>query len=245
MGVTRAGRGSCRSDRGSRRRAGARAVRGRGRVPRSRRGRRRPPCRGVRSEGGGDPAAGKAAAAQREVQRRRRPLGPLRGEVRLPELGPHPAPVDDLGHGVHVEVAVREGRDARADHLGAGQPGAQHHVPPGEVGLDGPDDVVEPLLGGQVLGESAQRDHGRVRVAVDQPGEGDLAACVDAVGGGHRGPCRGGGHGVDDSAAYDDGRVLLEADPPTVVVHEDGAAADDEIGGPGVPGVSGGPGGLG
>lgn len=163
----------------------------------------------------------------------------------LPELGPHPAPVDDLGHGVHVEVAVREGRDARADHLGAGQPGAQHHVPPGEVGLDGPDDVVEPLLGGQVLGESAQRDHGRVRVAVDQPGEGDLAACVDAVGGGHRGPCRGGGHGVDDSAAYDDGRVLLEADPPTVVVHEDGAAADDEIGGPGVPGVSGGPGGLG
>ncbi|GGX54538.1 hypothetical protein GCM10010358_05750 [Streptomyces minutiscleroticus] len=66
-------------------------------------------------------------------------------------------------------------------------------------------------------------------VAVDQPRQGDLAARVDALGGGEAG--RGGGarHGLDAPAAYDDGGVLGESDVLLRVVHEDGAPGDDEV----------------
>lgn len=126
---------------------------------------------------------------------------------------------------------VGEAGDAAADHLGAGEPRPQLHVPFGEVGLDGPDDVVEPLLGGQVLGDTAQRDHRRVCMAVDQAGHRDLAAPVDALGRGELLDRGGGRHRLDDPVPYDDGGVLLEPDPFLIVVHEDGAAGDDEIGG--------------
>ncbi|CAM5745145.1 hypothetical protein SAFG77S_12474 [Streptomyces afghaniensis] len=124
---------------------------------------------------------------------------------------------------------VGEAGDTGADHLGAGEPRPQLDVFLREVGLHGPDDVVEPLLCRQVLGEAAQRDHRRVRVTVDQTGQGDLAAGVEALGGGQvRGP-GGGRHGLDDPVPYDDRGVLLEPDALLIVVHEDGTCADDEV----------------
>jgi hypothetical protein len=114
-------------------------------------------------------------------------------------------------------------------------PRAPFDVPRGEVALDGPDHVVEPLLGGQVLGDSAQRDHGGVRVAVDQAGQGGLSARVDPLGGGQRHDVGRRGDGLDQSVAYDDRGVVPEGDLLMVVLpfdmHESGASRDDEVGG--------------
>ena len=137
--------------------------------------------RRVRGERGGDPAVGGPAMLEREPQRLLAPFRTLGGEEGLAEVGPDPGLGHDGGDHVHREVVVGEGRDAAADHLGAGEPGAQLDVLLGEVGLDRPDEVVEPLVGRHVLGDAAQGDHRRVGVAVDEPGHGHLPAGVDAL----------------------------------------------------------------
>ncbi|MGV9274265.1 hypothetical protein [Streptomyces griseosporeus] len=67
-------------------------------------------------------------------------------------------------------------------------------------------------------------------VAVDQSGQGDLAAAVDALGGGDPGRLGGRHDGLDGPVADDHGGVLAEADPFLLVVDEDGAPGDEEIG---------------
>ncbi len=156
-------------------------------------------------------------------------MRPLGGEERLAELGPQPALGDHGGDGVHREVVVGEAGHPGPDHLGAGEPRPQLDVPLHEVGLDGPDHVVEPLLDGQVLGDPAQRDHRSVGVAVDQPRHRDLPASVDPL---HRSSVHhlsGIRDALDDAVPYDDRRILPEPGPFLIVVHEDGASGDDEI----------------
>ncbi len=182
----------------------------------------------VRGERGGDPPAGGTAMVEREPQRLLAAVWTLRGEEGLAELGPDPGLGHDGGDHVHREVVVGEGRDAAAEHLGAREPGAQLDVLLGEVRLDRPDVVVEPLVGRHVLGDPAQRDHRRVGVAVDQPGKGHLPAGVDALP--SPAVCRPGGDRLDDAVADDDGRVIQELDRLGLAVHERGAARDDEIG---------------
>ncbi len=186
---------------------------------------------GVRGERGGDAAVRRSTVPQCELQGPLAPLGALGGEVRLPQQRPHPALGDHGGDRVHGEVVVREAGDAAPDHLRAGEPRAQFDVPLAEVGLHGPDDVVEPVLRRQVLGETAQRHHRGVRVTVDQTGQRHLPPAVDPLVG--RQPRDGVGAGDlrHGSVAHDDGRVLDEPDPFLIVVREDGASGDDEPGG--------------
>ena len=70
-------------------------------------------------------------------------------------------------------------------------------------------------------------------MAVDEAGHRDLAVGVDALGVLRGGDVASTGPAVTLSIAaapYDDGGVLDEADLFLIVVHEGGAAGDDEIG---------------
>jgi hypothetical protein len=147
---------------------------------------------------------------QRELQRPLPAFGALRGEGRLAEQHPQAAFGDHPGDGVHGEVVAGEAGDARTDHLGAGEPRPQLDVRRREAGPARPDDVVEPLLGGEVPGEAAQRDHRRVRVTVGQAGQGDLAGGTDALGGGQNRGLGGGRDRLDGAVAHDDRGVPRE-----------------------------------
>lgn len=160
----------------------------------------------------------------------RAPVGPGRRST-PPQQGAHAARGDHLGDRVHGEVVVGEAGDAGPDHLRAGEQRAEGDVPLGEVGLHRPDDVVEPRLGGQVLGKPAQGGHRGVGVTVDQTGQRDLPAGVDPLVGRAPGDGPGVGHLLDDPVADDDGGVLQEDGLFLIVVREDGASGDDEAAG--------------
>ena len=127
---------------------------------------------------------------EREPQRLLAPFRTLGREERLAEVGADPGLRHDGSDHVHREVVVGEGRDAAAEHLGAGEPGAELDVLLGQVGLDRPDVVVEPLVGLHVLGDAAQGDHRGVGVAVDEPRHGHLPAGIDDAPGPRRPPDR-------------------------------------------------------
>ena len=101
-------------------------------------------------------------------------------------LAQHPAQ-PRLGRGarhavlevVHVGKAGRAG----ADHLGAGQLGAQMHEFGGnELALHRHHVAEQPHVQAQVVGQAAQQGHRRVAVRVDQPRHQHLAAAVDDLG---------------------------------------------------------------
>ena len=77
-------------------------------------------------------------------------------------------------------VHVGEAGDAGADHLGAGQLGAQaHEIRRDELALHRHHVAQQPHVQAQVVGQAAQQGHGRVGVGVDQPGHQHPAAAVD------------------------------------------------------------------
>lgn len=65
-------------------------------------------------------------------------------------------------------------------------------------------------------------------MAVDEPGHRHLAARIDALA--RLDLRQAGAHGLDDAVSDDDRRVLLERNAFLIVMHEDGAPGDDEIG---------------
>lgn len=113
-----------------------------------------------------------------------RPSGLREEKQALPQVRAQTAFGRHGGDRVHREAVVGEAGHPATDHLGTDEPRAQLHVLRDEVRLDRPEDVVEPLLGRQILGHTAQGDHRGVGVAVDETGEGYLAVGVDALGGG-------------------------------------------------------------
>ncbi len=117
-----------------------------------------------------------------------------------PEVG------GDLGGDDGVEVLVEaEGGGAGADRLGDGQFRAEPQGFPvgGQRGVEAVGEGVAVLVvdGGGGQGGAQQR-RGGVEVAVDEPGEQDVAGGVDVLGGGvgGRGPRVGGGAAPDDGS---------------------------------------------
>ena len=78
---------------------------------------------------------------------------------------------------VHVTIAGY----AVADLLQAAQLDPPADVLLGETGLQGPDLLLEPWHKLHVVGIAAQQGHGQMGVAVDQAGNGQLAAAVDGL----------------------------------------------------------------
>jgi hypothetical protein len=138
----------------------------------------------------------------------------LRGEIGLGQQGAGAALVDDSRDLLHVEVVVREARDAGEQHLADRELGAEPHVPRRHVDLHGPDVVVEPGVGLHVLGRVAEHRHGGVRVRVHQAGDGDVAAPVDDLGAGQ--------FGVGDIRRGDDPEDLAVGDADRVVLEQVG-----------------------
>ena len=123
----------------------------------------------------------RAGHLQRLLERR----GVRRGELEH-GLAQHPAQPRlgrGAGHAVLEVVHVGETGDAGADHLGAGQLGAQVHEFGGnELALHRHHIAEQPHVQAQVVSQAAQQGHRRVAVRVDQPRHQHLAAAVDDLG---------------------------------------------------------------
>ena len=75
----------------------------------------------------------------------------------------------DRGHGLFgVEVHVREKGGAGSDHLPDSQLVAVPDVVRGQVGLEGPDVLLQPLLKRQVVRHPAHERHGSVGVRIEE-----------------------------------------------------------------------------
>ncbi len=76
-----------------------------------------------------------------------------------------------VGQGVLEEVGLAGGGDPEAQQFGGGQAHPPEDILLGEVGLLGPENLVEPSVEGQVLPRSTEQGHGRVAVHIDQAGQ--------------------------------------------------------------------------
>jgi hypothetical protein len=182
----------------------------------------------VRRERGHDPRV--AAPARDELLRVGevlREVETLRaGEIeeRLPEHAAHAQLVGDCRDVVLVEIHVAERGHARAQQLCDPEPAA----PGDRVGVDEasfrrPDVALEPGMQRQVVGEAAEERHRHVRVAVDQPGNHEVAAGIDDTGCDVRARDLLARADRDDLAAADGEGTSGQHRPPRVHRHHDAA----------------------
>ena len=94
--------------------------------------------------------------------------------------------LDGAADGFGLPVHVPEPHRPRADHLDAREARAPVHVVGGELGLGGPDPVLEPRHQWKVVAVAAHQGHRRVRVAVDQARQNRHARGVQHVVAGRR-----------------------------------------------------------
>ena len=121
--------------------------------------------------------AGERILEARRIRRRKL-------EHRLRAEGAHAGGGRGFGHGLLEVVHVGEARSARADHLGAREPGAERdELRRHELALDRHHVAHQPDVEPQIVREAAQERHRRVRVGVDQARHHDAAAAVDGLGG--------------------------------------------------------------
>src|SRR5262249_61971696 len=89
-----------------------------------------------------------------------------------------------LGNDVLVEVHVADGGDTGPRQLGDAEPAAPAHgLRLDETALSRPHVTLEPDVQRQVVGEATKQGHRDVGVAVDEPGDHQVARGVDDGGG--------------------------------------------------------------
>ena len=84
-----------------------------------------------------------------------------------------------LGGGIREVVHVIVAGDAEADQLQAAQLDSPANILLGDFGFQGPDLLLQPGHQLHVVGIAAQKCHGQVSVAVDEPGDGQFSPPVD------------------------------------------------------------------
>ena len=173
------------------------------------------------------------------VHRQRRIRVPRRIHDDLGERRADPAlahhlrdPVESIPVGEH---GLEKRRRPRSEHLGDAEPGARPAVVLGEMPLQDPDAVAEPLHERPIVRAAADERLRQVNVRVDEPGDEDVVReAVDRLGRVPRHEVRGLAHLDDPIAPRRDGAV---GDDPAAGIHGDHERAghDHEMGLPGAP----------
>ncbi len=83
---------------------------------------------------------------------------------------PHAGLINRSGGAIQAKIAVGQGGGPGADHFSAGQEASPvNRLRVDKPGLRGEDVLFQPVLQGQVVGQTPEKGHGRMGVGIDQP----------------------------------------------------------------------------
>lgn len=83
-----------------------------------------------------------------------------------------------LEHGFLKKIHIHAGRGAGTQHFRIAQQAAQAHDFRGELGLHRKDALLQPVHERHVVGQAAQKGHGRVGMSIDEAGQNEHPAQI-------------------------------------------------------------------